>query len=187
MYSEKIFKINRCLEDIKNYGNVEKVSNLYALVGPAIRYIALKYMKDSDAANDLIQDFWADIYNIANDFKYLSNGFNYLCRVMTNRAINEYRNITRQNEYVMKYVPYENYVIINEVDIDDFIYARQLVNKAMSYLNEQEKIIIQETYFLGKTIREIAREMGISKSYTHKLKQRAISIMADAIAIDEID
>ena len=57
----------------------------------------------------------------------------------------------------------------------------------MSYLNEQEKIIIQETYFLGKTIREIAREMGISKSYTHKLKQRAISIMADAIAIDEID
>lgn len=44
------------------------VERLYELVGHTIRYIAFKYLRNVDDAEDLEQDFWADIYRIADKF-----------------------------------------------------------------------------------------------------------------------
>ena len=44
------------------------VERLYKLVGHTIRYIAFKYLKNIEDAEDLEQDFWADIYRIADKF-----------------------------------------------------------------------------------------------------------------------
>lgn len=47
----------------------------------------------------------------------------------------------------------------------------------MKILNEQEKIIIQETYFEDKNIRQIAKDIGMSKSKVGRLKQSALKKM----------
>lgn len=41
---------------------------LHEEISPTIRYIALKYLKNDFDADDLVQDFWADIYKIAAPF-----------------------------------------------------------------------------------------------------------------------
>lgn len=63
--------INRCLVKIKKddpYAGEE----LHGIVSSSLRHIALKYLHNEQDADDLIQDFWADIFNIARNFYFVT-------------------------------------------------------------------------------------------------------------------
>ena len=47
----------------------------------------------------------------------------------------------------------------------------------MQMLDVHEKIIIQEIYFEDKSIRQIAKDIGMSKSKVGRLKQSALKKM----------
>ena len=68
MTDEKNQRINECLTEIHIKQSVSHVELLYDLMGNTIRHIALKYLRDADAADELVQDFWADIHRIAAGF-----------------------------------------------------------------------------------------------------------------------
>ena len=51
------------------------------------------------------------------------------------------------------------------------------INKAILKLSKLQQIIIQETYFEDKTIRQIAKDLGISKSQVGREKIEAIDIL----------
>lgn len=76
---------------IKRTHEFSYVEELYNIVGVSIRHIGLKYLHNIEFANDFVQDFWADIFPIADGFIVPINGHAYLCKVATNRAINMYK------------------------------------------------------------------------------------------------
>lgn len=174
MDKERKYTINKYLLGVKS-GDKHCLDFLYDEISPTIRYIALKYLQNDFDADDLVQDFWADIQKIATGFVFSQNAFSYLCKVMTRRAINRYKSITRQNQKTVGYVDYESikqYTVDTEqMEINDGVEA------AMKKLTETERIIIQLTYFEEKTVREIAKELKISKSQASKLKIEAIEKM----------
>ena len=95
---------------------------------------------------------------------------------MKRRAINRYKMITGRKEVNISYV---DYTMLAEAS-SDFSEQKDLqvsVEIAMKILNEQEKIIIQETYFEDKNIRQIAKDIGMSKSKVGRLKQSALKKM----------
>lgn len=98
-------EITKALLAIKNREEYA-VERLYELVGHTIRYIAFKYLKNIEDAEDLEQDFWADIYRIADKFFFLKNGFGYICKVMNNMAVNRYKKLHRTNRIEIAYVDY---------------------------------------------------------------------------------
>lgn len=174
-YKQKIEDVNMALEKIKR-GDADGIVELYHEMSHTLRYIALKYLQNDANADDLVQDFWADIEYIADRFIYVRNGFAYLCRVMKRRAINRYKMITGRKEVNISYV---DYAMLAEAS-SDFSEQKDLqvsVEIAMKILNEQEKIIIQETYFEDKNIRQIAKDIGMSKSKVGRLKQSALKKM----------
>lgn len=174
-YKQKIEDVNMALEKIKR-GDADGIVELYHEMSHTLRYIALKYLQNDANADDLVQDFWADIEYIADRFIYVQNGFVYLCRVMKRRAINRYKMITGRKEVNISYV---DYTMLAEAS-SDFSEQKDLqvsVEIAMKILNEQEKIIIQETYFEDKNIRQIAKDIGMSKSKVGRLKQSALKKM----------
>ncbi len=174
-YKQKIEDVNMALEKIKR-GDADGIVELYHEMSHTLRYIALKYLQNDANADDLVQDFWADIEYIADRFIYVQNGFAYLCRVMKRRAINRYKMITGRKEVNISYV---DYTMLAEAS-SDFSEQKDLqvsVEIAMKILNEQEKIIIQETYFEDKNIRQIAKDIGMSKSKVGRLKQSALKKM----------
>lgn len=172
MEKERKEAINKYLLGVK-HGDEASLSFLYDEIAPTIRYIALKYIKNKDSADDLVQDFWADIKKLSMGFVRMQNGFSYLCKAMTRRAINRYKRLKLENKVMASYVDYGAIADANcEADLYE---TRLVVESAMSDLSELEKIIIQLTYFEQKTVREVADELHLSKSYVERLKLKAIN------------
>lgn len=177
MDKSKNEKINEALVGVKG-GRAECVSALYREIAPTIRYIALKYLRNDSDADDLVQDFWADIYKIASGFSYATNGFAFVCKVMTRRAINRYRVLHNGREVDISYVDYSEIDSQSDVSIEN-AELRAVVEKAMAKLDKTEKFVIQETYFEEKTLRAIAAELKISRSQVARIKAEAIEKMKE--------
>ena len=101
-YKQKIEDVNMALEKIKR-GDADGIVELYHEMSHTLRYIALKYLQNDANADDLVQDFWADIEYIADRFIYVQNGFAYLCRVMKRRAIDSYKMVTGSKAVNIRY------------------------------------------------------------------------------------
>lgn len=54
---------------------------------------------------------------------------------------------------------------------------RVLVEKAMDALTPRERLVLQDIFFEDKSIREIAKEINVSKSTAENIKQSAIAKM----------
>lgn len=188
-YMDKKIKqqIDECLIGIKKR-QIGSVEQLYFLISPTIRYIALKYLKHEECADDLVQDFWADIFRIADKYYYLCNGFSYLCKIMTRKAINRYNKINKDKAKV-HFVDYSNMenCYCNLVIDTNNIELKVEVEKSFKELNDKERIIIQQTYFEGKTVRQIAKELHISKSEVSRIKMLAIKKMKEILEKAEVD
>ncbi len=189
-------------EDINYYINGIKrgdkfcLDSLYYAISPSVRHIALKYLKNQQDADDLVQDFWADIYKISLGFVFNKNGFSYLCKVMTNRALNRYKKLHNERCRKVEYVDYENFYSEsaapdkgsslaaeenNLISASERKEQDQIIDKAIAQLPELERIIIQSIFFEYKTIRQIAKELNISKSLAGKLKQSAINKLKEKL------
>lgn len=166
--------INKYLLGVKS-GDDFSLDFLYEEISPTIRHIALKFLKNDFDADDLVQDFWADIYKIARGFIFSINAFSYLCKVMTRRAINRCKSLNRRKINQIQYVEYKK---LGLAAGDGKTSEQNLhIEAAMSKLSETEIAIIQLTYFEEKTVREIAKELKKSKSHVSKLKINAVDKM----------
>lgn len=166
-------EITKALLAVKNREEYA-VERLYELVGHTIRYIAFKYLKNIEDAEDLEQDFWADIYRIADKFFFFENGFGYICKVMNNMAVNRYKKLRGTNKVKISYVDYTQ---IDSINLDCFndIDEKVIIREAIRKLEEKERIILQLTYFEDMTIMKIARELKMSKSAVGRIKIAAIN------------
>lgn len=165
--------INELIIQIKAKGE-ESVEKLHDMIAPTLRFIAFKYLQNIHDADDLVQDFWVDIYKIADKFNYHKNGFSYLCKIMERKAMNRYKQLYRVRVHTVEFVEYEK-----EFDYanDDYLRAaelRSIIEEAMRVLSGNEKIVIQLTFFECKTVREIARDLNVSKTHISRIKITAI-------------
>lgn len=166
-------EINKYLLGIKSKDK-DYLNLLYDLIAPSIRYIALKYLKNEDDADDLVQDFWANIYKIANGFIIPYNGFGYVCKVMNRMAINRYNKIHNEMIKKIEFVDYRDlHCDDSSVNWERFA-INKIIDDAILKLSETERIIIQLTFFEDITVRAIAKKLKLSKSYVSKLKLLAL-------------
>ena len=64
-----------------------------------------------------------------------------------------------------------------ELDVSDTAITNiyiEAVLEALSYLDGEDQLLIQELFFYGKTERELSPELGISKTALHFRKNRAL-------------
>lgn len=167
MDKEKVVLINTCINKIKD-GEDESLLKLHDLIGPSLRYIALKYLRNEYDSDDLVQDFWLNIRTIASKFAFATNGFSFLCKIMTRMAINRYHKLKRDQKFKVDFVDYSNIEDYSQDDGIENSMLRESINQSMNSLTKEERIIIQLTYFEDKTIRQIGKEMGISKSQVNR-------------------
>lgn len=164
--------INKCLMEIKN-GNDKYVDILYYLIAQSLRYIALKYLRDDDEARDVVQDFWADIYENAKNFVYEDNGYSYLCRIMTCMTINRYNKIHSEWHNTIEFTEASKITTINDTAFAEKLDYKIAVEKAMLKLNPIEQAIIQLTLYEDKTIMQISRLLNIPRSTVGRIKLKA--------------
>lgn len=73
-----------------------------------------------------------------------------------------------------------------ELDVSDTAITNiyiEAVLEALSYLDEEDQSLIQELFFYGKTEREVATYLGISKTALHFRKNRALERIRNQLNI----
>lgn len=179
-------EINKCLASVRDYADMQSVCRLHSLTGGVFRHIALKYLGNSQDADDAVQDFWAEIFEIASKYRYNQNAFAYLCRTFTNMTLNVCAKRGRDINRHVNYVDYENTVSDNGTSIESAIDSSML-DSAIASLEEVEKSVVQLTYFEDKTLREIAKILGQSKSNAARIKQNALAKLREKLSSDGED
>ena len=162
MDKQKLSIVNDCIVGVKNRDQ-KSIDTLFDLVGSVIGYIAFKYL-DAENAIDLVQDFWANIYQIADKFVYMTNGFAYLCKTMQRMALNRCKKLKCNKQRIVQYVDFSTLNYTDENSTIEDLNFKMTVEKAMEVLDDKEKIIMQLTIFEDKTIVQIAKELKMSKS-----------------------
>ena len=101
---------------------------------------------------------------------------------MNRLALNKLKKLNMQIQNNIEFVDYlkiENYQTDDTMEI---VGLRNDINHAMLKLTQLQQIIIQETYFEDKTIRQIAKDLGVSKTQVGRLKNDAIEILKNELS-----
>ena len=132
--------------------NDEGVDILYKYMGKTMLFVACGVTKDDFLAEDVVQDSFLKIIQNIDQYKKGTNGYSWICRIVRNTAINAVRKSSQAETCL----------------IDEFT-TKVLVEKLMNSLYPPiVKQMIYMKYFLDMTVREIAAEVGKSKSYVSK-------------------
>lgn len=164
--------INKCLMKIKN-GNKKYVDVLYYLIAHKLKFVALKHLQNEEEVNDVEQDFWADIYKNAKNFKYADNGYSYLCRIMKCMAINRYNQIQTEKHHTVKDIETNLIDSFDENAIIENLDNRIAVQKALDKLEPKERAVMYLITYDDKTIEQVAKDLKISKSNVGRIKLSA--------------
>ncbi len=141
-------------------GNASALDEIYRLVGKRMFVLARGIVRNAADAEDVISDSFIKIARSAPSFRADTNGYAWVMRVVRNTAFDFLR---KRN-------------VRAEENIDEFFhltderYAPERLNDAllfewaMDQLTQEEKKLIYYRYYLDFTVREIAKELGESKS-----------------------
>ena len=170
-------KLNQLLRMVAE-GNPEALDGIFALVGKRMFVLARGIVKNEADAEDVLSDSFLKIARGANSFKTDTNGYAFVMRVVRNTAFD----LLRKRK------------VRAEEDLDAFFHLTDerysperredaiALESAMEHLNREEKQLIYYRYYLDFTIRDIAKELGLSKSAVERkisaAEQKLLSIMA---------
>jgi RNA polymerase sigma-70 factor (ECF subfamily) len=148
---------------------------LYKLYANSLYSIALKIVRSSDIAEDVLQDSFIKIWrNIDTYDKSKGSLFTFILNITRNTAIDKTRSIAYKQEM--------NAVVCKASVKDERTYSQQVdfmgMESYIAKLTPQHQHLIQYVYFQGYTHDEAAKELGIPlgtvksrlKAAIHKLR-----------------
>lgn len=146
-------------------GDKAGVNLLYACAGRAMLFVAKSIVKDSFAAEDVVQDSFLKIVKGISHYKKGTNGYAWICKIVRNTALNSLEASKRRAAASLEAVS----DISDGGEDEEKSATKLLVEKMLASLYPPEvQRMIYMKYFLDMTVREIAKELGRSKSYVSK-------------------
>lgn len=159
-------------------GNDKGVDLLYSSMGKIMFMVARGVVKDSFMAEDVVQDSFLKIVKNADKYKKGTNAYAWVCKIVRNTALNTLK--ATQNH------PTEDidefFCLSDDNNMEEKTTTQLLVEKLMNSLSPPiVKKMIYMKYFLDMTVREIAKEVGKSKSFVAKEIAKAEEFMKNML------
>lgn len=178
MDRERYEKIEYALELIAEKEHLG-VDLLYECMGKTMLFVAQGILRDPAAAEDAVQDSFIKIVRHVSKYKKGTNGYAWVCRIVRNTALNR---IKSENRHSMEDID-EFSDLSDGYDLEEQTTTQLLVKKLMeSLVPPIVKKMIYMKYFLDMTVREIAKEIGKSKSYVSKEILKAEKFMKEMLS-----
>lgn len=153
------------------------MNDLYNLFSKTARFIAFKYLQNNEETDDLVQEFWRDIYEIADSY-YGANALAYLKKVVKNRALNKLKVLNRKLEHETEL--YEAYLLCSDRCLSvEQLELKNDVERALNSLPSDERAVIDMVVYERATVREIASYLKISTPKAERLRQAAMETLRD--------
>jgi RNA polymerase sigma-70 factor (ECF subfamily) len=147
-------------------GDVSAYAQLVAKHKNLVFSIALKILNNREDAEEIAQDTFVKAFHALRTFERKSKFSTWLYRIVYNAAISK----TRKRR--LETVPMDNYIINGYSDPEDLTGAdeldpeeqKELVNKALGLLSNDENLLITLFYKGENSIEEISQITGLTTS-----------------------
>ena len=161
-------QLNNYLAELAQ-GEPSALDNIYLLVSKQMYALAWSIVKSKYDAEDILHDSFMLIAQNARGFKSGSNGYAWVMKITRNAALDFLRRKGRRAEENI-----DNFFNLTSGDYDENKRDTAIMlETAIKQLEDSEKKLIYYTYYLDMTVREIAKEMGISKSAVSRQLEKA--------------
>lgn len=170
------FTIDSLLEGCRK-GERKAQEHLYKLLAPKMMGVCMRYAKDTDEAEDILQIGFIKVFQRVGEFRGEGSFEGWIRRIMVNSAIETYRKNLRS---------------LNVVDIDDVhdqpqstfdmsgLELKDLM-KLVQTLSNGYRLVFNMYVIEGFSHKEIAKELGISEGASKSQLSRARAILKEKI------
>lgn len=134
---------------------------------PSMFSIALRYLRDHDEAQDIVQDVFLNLWRTADNLDERAPIQHYLARATVNTCLNRIKKAQRQQQYS------KDQLLTAEPTVEHlFLEHKELEAQYLSILEklpEQCRRVFEMSRFKGLSPAEIAQQLNISINtvYTH--------------------
>lgn len=167
----------RIMESFRN----GKLALLYRFVYPPLLLYARKFLRDSEAyyAEDFVQNAIFNAWKNRTRFDTVAGLKSFLYTAVRNESISYLRKKGARQRYTKRFIEAalgncESYAL--EADIQGIIFS------IVQGLPDRERIILEMSFFEGKSNIEIAQTLNLSDSTVKKRKARALDMLRQRLA-----
>jgi len=172
-------KIPVSLDDLKT-GDIRLYESLFREYYKPLVVHAMKYVKDMDAAKEIVQEFFVRLYEKRNSLVIDTSLKSYFYRAVYNSCINYISHMEMRSRHI------KNLSLQSENEFSDHqMEAMELQNriyKSVEDMPNQCKRIFKLNRFEGLRNEEIAAKLGISKRTVETQISKALKILRKKLA-----
>ena len=153
-YTEQLL-IEHCIA-----GNRASQTKLYDLFAPKMLGVCLRYAKNREEAEEILQEGFLRVFTYINKFKGTGSFEGWIRKIMVNCALFRYRNKSHSQPVIR--LDTLGYDAVSETDIVSNLDAKELLSLIQS-LPAGYRIVFNLYVFEGYKHREIAEALGIAE------------------------
>jgi len=142
--------------------NTIAFNNQISLYRPSLMESALKFTRNHDDADDLVQETLVKAIRYESKYEEGTNLHGWLFTIMRNTFINNYRSLTRKATVMASNIDLQQHVTIRSSSLNggEAKFLMQDVNKALKNLDPAYSVPFLR-FFEGYKYHEIAKEINI--------------------------
>ena len=141
-------------------GDRQSQSNLYNEFAPKMLAVCMRYAKNMEEAEDIMQEGFVQVFRSLHNFKFAGSFEGWIRKIMVNCAIQNYR--TKPKLYQVVDIENLNTEDICNEDILARLHKKELL-KMVQALPPAYRLIFNLYVFEGMKHREIAEQLGIAE------------------------
>jgi RNA polymerase sigma factor (sigma-70 family) len=159
-------------------GNRSCQSHLYNLFSPKMMIVCLRYSKNLEEAEEILQDGFIRVFQFIGQFKNEGSFEGWIRKIMVNCALKKLRNHASLRPLVMLNV--EAYDDIVGEDIIENITGKEML-QIVQALSPAYRMVFNLYHFEGYKHREIAEMLGIEEGTSKSNLAQAKRILQNAV------
>jgi RNA polymerase sigma-70 factor (family 1) len=172
-------KIPVSLEDLQT-GDIRLFESLFREYYKPLVVYAMKYVRDADAAKEIVQEFFVRLYEKRNSLVINTSLKSYLYRSVYNSCINYISHMEMRSRHLKNLaMQSENEFSDNQISL---IELQNRIHDSIEDMPNQCKRIFKMNRFEGLRNEQIAEKLGISKRTVETQISKGLKILRKKLA-----
>ena len=159
-------------------GDRQSQNELYSLLGPKMYAVCLRYAKNRDDAQEILQDGFIRVFGFMHQYKYNGSFEGWVRKIMVNCALQKFR--TKAQMHAVVNIDFVDETPFSSSDILAQIGVKELL-KLVQQLSPGYRIVFNLYVFEGMKHREIAELLSISEGTSKSNLSDARSFLQKAV------
>ena len=143
-------------------GDRHSQSRLYNHFAPKMFAVCMRYSKNREEAEDILQDGFVQVFKSLHAFKFAGSFEGWIRKIMVYSAIANYREKSKMQVVINNVENFSGIEVIDNEDAIGLLGKKELL-KIIQALPSMYRMVFSLYVFEGLKHREIAKELGVSE------------------------